>query len=82
MQVRAGGAAGGADRSDHLALFNPVADLYVDAREVQEVGADPEAVVEQQRAAGQVQVRAGEGDDLRAGAFTGVPVGTAMSMPE
>ena len=40
-----------------LALFHPIADLHVEPRQVQEVAAHAMAVVEQQRAAGEVEVR-------------------------
>src|SRR5690606_23845031 len=57
VQVRPGCTSRRTDCSDGLPLFDAVTDLHVDARQVQEVGADAEAVVEHQRAAGQVQVR-------------------------
>jgi hypothetical protein len=67
VHVRTGRAPGGADQAQHLALFHARPDLHVDAAEVQEVGADAVAVVQQHGAAGEVQVGFGERDDAGGG---------------
>src|SRR5690606_37384308 len=65
VQVRSGGAAGGADGGEGLALFDAVAHGDVDARKVQEVGAHAVVVVDYHGAAGEVEAGVGEGDHAR-----------------
>src|SRR5687767_3825282 len=55
VQVRARGATGRADRADDRALFDALAHARVDTRQVQEVGAHAVAMVQHQRAAGEVE---------------------------
>jgi len=63
MQMRAGGTAGHAREGNDLALTDMLADMDFEFGQVQKVGAEAEAVVEQDGAAGQVEVGLGEGDD-------------------
>ena len=59
-----------------------LADSDVEFRQMQEVGAEAEAVVEHNGAAGEVEVGLGESDDAGSGRVNGCALGTAMSMPE
>src|SRR5690606_37141272 len=65
VQVRAGRTTGRTHCGHHLALFHAVARFHVDARQVQEIAADAVAVVDQQGAAGEVEVWLGKGHDAR-----------------
>src|SRR5690606_17649260 len=60
--MRATGTAGGTDRTNDLALADALANAHVKAREVQEIAAEAEAVVDHDGAAGQVQIGIGKGD--------------------
>lgn len=82
MHVRAGRAAGHAGGTERFALGDMLADLHVDAREVEEVRTHAVAVVDDDRAAGEIGSGSANVTIPLAGACTGVPVGTAMSMPE
>src|SRR5882757_9866062 len=51
MQMRTGGAAGGADRADHLADLDEVADLDVDLGQMAVAGRQSVAVIDLDHAA-------------------------------
>ena len=82
-EVRAGGAAGFADGADGVAFGHAVADFHVEARHVQIAGRDAAAVVEDDRAAGEIEIVFGHRDD-RADRARGsvLPSPAAMSTPK